>query len=274
MAMALGLIKTLLIIFIILCLLLYVFQDRMIFFPQPLPSSVKDRWADHEFIVDHQGVRLQGWLFEADNSAGEPLVIYFGGNAEEVSANFQDLDRFGSASLLLMNYRGYGESQGKPSEAALLDDGLATVDAAVKRLGIRPDQIVLMGRSLGSGVAVHIAANRSVRGVILVTPFDSLVNVAKKHYPVFPVSFLMRHRFDSLSLAPRVDVPLLALIAEHDEIIPESNSRVLVENWKGPVRAVVVPGAGHNDISLNPGYWTAIQAFLADMRGQLSMSRS
>lgn len=135
-------------------------------------------------------------------------------------------------------------------------------DTITARHSVSHDQVVLMGRSLGTGVAVHVASERPVRGVILVTPFDSLVNVAKKHYPVFPVSLLMRHRFDSISLAPSLRMPMLALVAGEDEIIPESCSMNLASAWEGPGETVVIKGAGHNDISMHREYWEAINGFL------------
>jgi pimeloyl-ACP methyl ester carboxylesterase len=106
-----------------------------------------------------------------------------------------------------MNYRGYGGSDGTPSETALLSDALFVFDYMLATEGIDPAHVVLMGRSLGSGVAVHVAAKRKVGGVILVTPFDSLVNVARAHYPIFPVGLMLKHRFDSAALAPGITTP-------------------------------------------------------------------
>ena len=183
-------------------LFMWLFQERMLFFPRPLDSRPAPRPNLEEVsIAAADGVKLRGWLVKGDG-APAPLLIYFGGNAEEVSWLTGVADQFAGWSLLLVNFRGYGESEGKPGENELLEDGLAIHDYAKRRRDVNPERIVAMGRSLGSGVAVHLAAHRSLRGVILVSPYDSIVAVAKGHYPFLPVSLMLRHRFDSLSRAP------------------------------------------------------------------------
>jgi pimeloyl-ACP methyl ester carboxylesterase len=122
-----------------------------------------------------------------------------------------------------------------------------------------------MGRSLGSGVAVHVAAHREVRGVILITPFDSLLNVARHHYPFLPVKLLLRHPFDSAALAPKVKMPALVLIGRQDDIIPNPLSSALAQRWGGPAQTVAIESVGHNDIQLDEGYWRAINIFLKDL---------
>jgi pimeloyl-ACP methyl ester carboxylesterase len=193
-------------------------------------------------------------------------VVYYGGNAEEVSGNLWDMARLQAGAYLFMNYRGYGDSQGKPSQKNLCRDALYILDTLVARENIPMNHIVLMGRSLGSGVAVYVAAHRPVRGVILVTPFDSLLNVARHHYPVLPVRFLLKHPFDSAALAPGVKMPALVIIGNQDNIIPNRRSTQLAEVWGGVVDTVVIDGAGHNDIQLDHRYWEAINSFLSTAR--------
>jgi len=261
--MILGFVKIGLLLFVGISLLLYLFQGRMIFYPQPTTPGNQLRYADQEIRVQHGDTALTGWFFKGHIDAGHPLIVYYGGNAEDVSLNFVDLGRFPVASFLFMNYRGYGQSQGRPSEKALLSDALFILDHVLATEAINPAHVVLMGRSLGSGVAVHVAAKRKVGGVILVTPFDSLVNVAKAHYPIFPVGWLLRHRFDSASLAPGIAMPALFLTASHDQIVPPRFAANLQRVWGGPVTAVRVDGTDHNTIETSPVYWKAIQAFLA-----------
>jgi hypothetical protein len=119
-----------------------------------------------------------------------------------------------------------------------------------------------MGRSLGSGVACYVASQRRVGGVILVTPFDSLVAVARHHYPLFPVGLLLRHRFDSLALAPSITTPMLALVAENDDIIPLNHSTALTDHWAGRTTTVIIGKADHNDLHLDNQYWQAINDFI------------
>ena len=241
---------------------LYFFQDSLIFFPQPTPSVSREKFAPHAYRVRHGDIDLQGWFVRGKISADKPLLIYYGGNAEEVSASLWDWERFNAGAGLFINYRGYGDSGGKPSQASLCRDAVFILDHVAASEKIPLNHIVLIGRSLGSGVAVYAAAQRRVRGVILITPFDSLTNVARHHYPIFPVRLLLKHPFDSLALAPAIQTPMLMLVAGRDEVIPAKYAFNLEKAWGGPVRSVVIDGAGHNDIQLDQGYWQAINAFL------------
>jgi pimeloyl-ACP methyl ester carboxylesterase len=247
-------------------LFMWLFQERMLFFPRPLDSRPAPRPNLEEVsIAAADGVKLRGWLVKGDG-APAPLLIYFGGNAEEVSWLTGVADQFAGWSLLLVNFRGYGESEGKPGENELLEDGLAIHDYAKRRPDVNPGRIVAMGRSLGSGVAVHLAAHRSLRGVILVSPYDSIVEVAKGHYPFLPVSLMLRHRFDSLSRAPQIEAPLLCLVATEDRVIPAARSRTLFEAWRGTKTWLDVPRSDHDSIAGEPEYWRSIADFLKALR--------
>jgi len=244
--------------------LLYVFQDTLIFFPQPIPQANRVPFATHALTLVHEGKRLQGWYVSGVVSESRPLVVYYGGNAEEVSGNLWEMSRLQAGAYLFMNYRGYGDSQGKPSQKNLCRDALYILDTLAARENIPMRHIVLMGRSLGSGVAVYVAAQRPVGGVILVTPFDSLLNVARHHYPVLPVKFLLKHPFDSAALAPGVKMSALVIMGDQDNIIPNQRSTRLAQRWGGPIETVVIEGAGHNDIQLDHRYWDAINSFLSN----------
>ncbi len=125
-----------------------------------------------------------------------------------------------------------------------------------------------MGRSLGSAVAVHVASEREVDRLVLITPFDSFVSVGEAHFPVFPIRWLLRDRHDAASRAARVRAPVLAVIAGDDEIIPRASAEALVSAFApGQVRTVLLPGAMHNTTSLARGYLTAIRSFMEDSDG-------
>ena len=270
----LPLLYTGLAIFVGLCAVLYLLQEQLIFLRQPLADG--DRHAVQLLpgtteirITSHDGTRLHGWLrHTAEEEQRRGLVIYFGGNAEEVSGQIHDAPMLAPWSLAAINYRGYGLSEGRPSEAALTADALAIYDGLAKRDDIDPSRIVVFGRSLGSGVAVPLAANRPVRAVVLVSPFDSLRSIARKQYPIVPVSMLLKHPFDSLAHAPAIDVPLLVLAGEQDDLIPATYSRRLHDGWSGPKRWTLIPGADHNDIHVRPEYWLAIREFLASVAAE------
>jgi pimeloyl-ACP methyl ester carboxylesterase len=192
---------------------------------------------------------------------GAPLVVYFGGNAEEVSWMIEDaLTRTPGVAWLLTSYRGYGASGGSASEAAIFADALAWHDYAVKDL--KPGKVFVLGRSLGSGAAVYLAAERPVSGVLLAAPYDSMVEVARHHYPWLPVSLLLKHRFDSASRAPGIRAPLLCLVAGSDEIIPPARARRLYDAWAGPKRWVALEEAGHNTTDSHPMFWQNVTDFL------------
>jgi len=248
-------------------LLLWLFQERLIFFPRPLESRPALRAGVEEVaITAADGATLRGWLVRSGGSPA-PLVIYFGGNAEEVSWMAETAaGEFAGWSLLLVNYRGYGESEGKPGEKQLLADALAVYDYARRHQGVDPERIVAMGRSLGSGVAVYLATERLLRGVILVSPYDSLVELGRRHYPFLPISLMLRHRFDSIGRAPRVNAPLLCLVATGDRIVPTPHSRALFAAWRGEKTWREVPNADHDSIAGEPEYRRSIALFLRSVR--------
>jgi len=256
-----------------LSLFLYLYQDRMLFYPTRTPVNLprpKHGIVEELNLVTAEGTRIVSWLVRTRERA--PLVIYFGGNAEDVSWLIGMDRHFAGYSVLLVNYRGYGPSEGRPSEPALFADALAWYDAAAGRTDIDAQSIVAMGRSLGSGVAVHLAANRRVAGVILISPYDSVRSLAKAFYPYLPVGLLLKHPFDSLSRAGALGSPLLCLAAENDRIIPPTHSRRLFDAWAAPTKVWRVLRGDHDSISDEPEYWRAIAGFLGGLQSGHSRS--
>ncbi|OGA17943.1 MAG: hypothetical protein A3I63_04375 [Betaproteobacteria bacterium RIFCSPLOWO2_02_FULL_66_14] len=258
-------------------LVVYLAQDSLIFYRQPLPESRRAQIA-RQFPVAQEfalavpdGTRLHGWLVRPHDATPAPLVLYFGGNAEEVSWMLEavgDTARGETPGIawLLVNYRGYGASEGSPSERALVADALALYDHAQRLAGIDAERIFAFGRSLGSGVAVALAAERALRGVVLVSPFDSLAAVAKHYYPYLPVDWLLKHRFDSVGRAPAMRTRLLCLIAERDDVIPVVHAERLYAAWGGPKTRVLLTAANHNSTDGAPAYWPSVRAFLETAR--------
>jgi len=241
------------VVYLGLCAWVYATQRAQIYFPTP-ESHTSDAQA---LWLESQGERLKIW--EVPRASSRAL-IYFGGNAEDVAGNIADFSAsFPDHSLYLVNYRGYGGSAGRPSEAGLFADALAVYDL-VRR---EHTDIAVMGRSLGSGVAVQLASARPVGRLVLVTAFDSLVNVARHHFRWFPVGLLMRDRYESASRAHEVKAPTLVVIAAEDEIIPRARSEALAAAFApGHARVVVVPGVGHNTLDWSPAYLEAVRGFL------------
>jgi pimeloyl-ACP methyl ester carboxylesterase len=175
------------------------------------------------------------------------------------------IEKAPGVSWLLVSYRGYGGSEGSPSEATLTADAMRWHDYAAKDL--KPPRVFAFGRSLGSGVAVKLAAARPLAGVVLITPYDSMVEVAGHHYPFLPVSLLLRHRFESVAQAPKITAPLLCIAAEQDEVIPVRHARALHDAWGGAKQWLELPGAGHNNTDGAPVFWPAIREFLGRKPG-------
>jgi pimeloyl-ACP methyl ester carboxylesterase len=255
--------KIVLIVVIGFPLLMYLAQDSLIFHPQPLPDAQRVRIAAQRagveslFIDAADGTRLHAWHVRGKSAAR--VVMYFGGNAEEVSWMLDDAARrTPEIGWLLVDYRGYGSSGGSPSEKTLVEDAVRWHDQISRQY----EKVYLFGRSLGSGVAVQLAAARPIAGAILVAPFDSLVEVGKRHYPFLPVNWMLKHRFDSLAAAPNITAPLLCIVATGDEIIPAEHARRLYDAWGGEKRWVPLEGAGHNSTDNAANYWTSIVAFL------------
>jgi pimeloyl-ACP methyl ester carboxylesterase len=168
-------------------------------------------------------------------------------------------DAFPRYALYALHYRGYGGSSGQPSEAMLHADALALFDK------VRADhaEIALVGRSLGSGVALRLAARRPVSRLVLVTPYYSIVEIAARQFPYFPVRWLLTDRFESWRYAPAIRVPPLLVQAEFDEVIPaDSTARLNAAFAEGVASLVVIPGAGHNTIDSTPRYVEAMGQIL------------
>ncbi|MBA4261885.1 MAG: hypothetical protein C0443_07680 [Comamonadaceae bacterium] len=226
-------------------------QRSMLYHPQPTRQAVPS------LTLPVDGASLQ---VSVQARPGAPAVLYFGGNAEDVSGSLPQLARlFPDHALYLMHYRGFGQSTGQPSEPALHADARALYQH-VRR---EHPEIKLIGRSLGSGVAARLASEQAVARLALVTPFDSIENVAVEHYPWLPVRWLIRDRFDSAAVAGRISAPTTLIAAEHDTLIrPERTAQLAARFQPGVARTVVVPDVGHNDIGFHPVYERALVAAL------------
>jgi pimeloyl-ACP methyl ester carboxylesterase len=222
------------------CVVLFAMQRSMIYQPQrsfSQPSGTTMTLDVHEAHV----------LVSTRESPGSNAVLYFGGNAEDVSQSLPTLERaFPDSALFALHYRGYNGSTGQPSEQAIIADALALFD----RIHATHDRVVAIGRSLGSGVAIHVASIRPVTRLVLVTPYDSFQELAARHFRLFPVRWLLLDKYESWRYAPRVSAPTLLLAAEFDDIIPRSSTESLYQHLpKGLATLIVVPDAGHNTIS-------------------------
>ena len=233
-------------------LYLYFFQRSFIYFPTA--ATPEDSSKTEVLKVADATLKLS-----VRPHAGPKALIYFGGNAEDVSFS---LDAFANAfpdyAIYLLHYRGYGGSTGTPSETALHADALALYE----KVHARHSNILVAGRSLGSGVAVRLAATQPVNRLILVTPYDSLVNMAKMLFPYIPAELLLQDRFESWRYAPEIKAHTLILAAESDEVIPRERTLSLYKAFApGVARMEIIAAAGHNSISNSSEYWSAMRGF-------------
>ncbi len=235
------------------CVALFSFQRSLIYFPQPsafdTPSTT--------LTLPVPGAEL---VVSVRPHAGQKALIYFGGNAEDVSRNLSSFSgAFPDYAIYLLHYRGYGGSSGKASEEMLHADAQALFD----KVHAQHPNIAVVGRSLGSGVAIRLASQRPVSRLVLVTPYDSIQEIAAREFPSFPVRWLLTDKFESWRYAPTIRIPTLLLVAEFDEVIPRANTERLNAAFaNGVASLVIIPGAGHNTISSTVQYLDTMRAAL------------
>jgi hypothetical protein len=243
----------------LLCILfMYLRQESFIF----LPPKARHDGHGYDNVVDYRldqkTALLRGWLVNPQ-LVREKLLIYYGGNAEDIFLNIEEFRDIKAASLFVA-YRGYGPSSGAPGEAELFADSLAVIDDIISRYS--PKKIFLIGRSLGSGVACYAAANKEIQGAILITPYDSIENIARFNYPWLPVSLFLKHRFNSIHYLGRIACPLLVIHGGRDKVVPTERTENFINHIAGEKEIVFIEQADHGSIDMYPEYWTAILRFI------------
>jgi hypothetical protein len=203
------------------------------------------------------GVTLRGW----EVNPGRPrALIHYGGNGEGLDWLVPEhAQRFPDHTTYLVAYRGYGASEGTPSERTLTTDALAVFDHAAAR---HPGGVDVVGRSLGSGVAMQVAVRRPLERLVLVTPFDSLVATAADLYPWLPVGRLLQDRWDSRSVAHRLRAQVLVVRAGRDAVVRPPRTDRLLEVLPQDTDVLDLPAAEHGSLHEDPAYWPAIEGFL------------
>ena len=246
--------------------LLWVGQRRMIYLPfgnvPPAASLGLPRAEDVTFTTD-DGVTLHGWFVPAASTPARFTVIVFNGNAGHRGMRATlaaALSRHGVATLLF-DYRGYGDNTGRPSEDGLAQDARAAWLYVTTRADVDPGRVVFFGESLGAALALRLATETPPFALVLRSPFTSLTDIGRHHYPFLPVRWLLRDRYPSLERAGSVSCPTLVIAGDRDSIIPTEQSKRLYGAIAAEKRLVVVAGADHNDEALFDGQ-ELIQAVL------------
>jgi uncharacterized protein len=235
-----------------LALYLYVFQARHVYFPELPSRQVTATPADIGLAFETvalgtaDGETLSAWYIPAPAARG--TLLYLHGNGGNIGHRLDPIAVFHRLGLnvLIIDYRGYGDSSGKPSEDGTYQDALAAWNYLTQAKRHRPQEIVLFGESLGGAVAAWLAARHAPAGLVIYASFTSVPELAQALYPIFPASWLARYRYDTRAALGRVSCPVLILHGTADEIVPFSHGQALLEAAQGPKRLVALRG-GHND---------------------------
>lgn len=252
------------------------FQERIAFpaprapLPDPPPQGLQD--AERVTLDMRDGTRLAGWYVPPfpRPSSPFPALLWFYGNGETIAAIWPVLREFRPprTALLVVDYPGYGASEGRSTEPALFEAADLAYAALAARPGVDPARVRVYGRSLGTAAATHVAATHPVGGLVLESPFTNARDMARRHYAPFP-RFLIRLKLDNLATITRVRCPVLVLHGTHDRLVPLEMGKRVAAATPGPVELVVIEGAGHNDTYAVGGlaYRDKVWAFLGSNPG-------
>ena len=249
----LFILKFILIIYVLVGILLYVFQRNLLYYPVP-----KQTYDFKRMTLNHDNEKLNTIVL---NEGKKNAIVYFGGNGESVVYNADVFSqRFPNHSIYLVDYRAYGWSSGKPTEENLFKDALFLYD----HIKSQHQDISVMGRSLGSGVASYLSSKRAIEKLVLITPFDSIQNVAQKMYPVYPMRFILKDKYNSLKyLESKTSKNILILMAKDDTLIPNEHSWNLANSLpSSELQVKVIENAGHNSISQTEEYYEVLEDFM------------
>jgi fermentation-respiration switch protein FrsA (DUF1100 family) len=258
-------------------------ENRIVFQPEKTPSTESSYFAltnfqfvtfgpDEPFIPglrpvwmdSTDGVRLHGWFAQPNGKPPRAVILYCHGNGGNITTRTHVLndfrDRFDCA-ILIFDYRGYGRSTGSPTEAGVLDDARAARRWLAERTQVRESDIVLVGHSLGGGVAVDLAARDGARGLILQGTFTNLPDVAASHVPLLPVRAVMQASLDSEAKIKRYRGPLLQVHGDADPVVPYALGRRLHAAANEPKQFITIPGGDHNNFD-TPEFVAALDSFL------------
>ena len=234
---------------------LYLNQRNFIYFPQPYTS---DHYTNIQMKNDHESINVI-----VLNKGHKNAILYFGGNAESMVNSAEYIKgQFPTFTCYLMDYRGYGNSTGEASEEALYSDALKLYDT----IKSKHNSISIGGRSLGSGIATYVAANRKVSKLALITPFNSIVAVAQDKYPIYPASLLLHaNRYDSYSRVKEIKAETFIVMAGDDRLILKKYTQKLIDAFNGKrLKVATIKGRGHKDISSDDRYYKIMQDFIGE----------
>lgn len=240
---------------------LYVTQDEQIF---PAKLIEKEAPVRGENITPLQlkiddTTTLDGVL-RSDEEPNADLILYFGGNADDATRFVLDVKALQGYDIVTFNYRGYVNSTGKPSEEALFSDALKIYDTYA-----RGRKVFVIGRSLGTGVATYLATKRVVDGLVLITPYDSILSLGQRKYPFFPIALLINHPFETIAYIPLVTAKIGVIEVENDQTIPRYHLEKLLEKMPSDYLHVVLHNTTHGNVLEHPDFTQELQTMLGKL---------
>lgn len=251
------------------CMVAEAIENRIVFFPHPYPIG---DWASDPRVQDvyfetPDGLRLHGWLAEPDNRSPREIVLFNHGNGRNITTRRHVLELFRdrmNCTVLVYDYRGYGKSSGRPTETGVLTDARAARRWLAARARVPEGDVVIAGHSLGTGVAVDLAAADGARGLILEGAFTSLPDVAESHVPFLPVRAVMQTRLGSEAKIADYRGPLLQVHGDADGVVPYSLGKRLFASANEPKQFVTVRDGDHNQL-YTPEFVEALDRFLGTL---------
>ncbi|MGI9382673.1 MAG: alpha/beta hydrolase [Methyloligellaceae bacterium] len=256
-------------VYVFICVAGHIFHRQFMYFPDPVrltPAESGLKGVEEVELKTPDGETLVAWY--APSQAGKPTLLYFHGNGGAASYRSDKIAAYQGDGLgaFYLNARSYGGSSGRPSERANVADGVLAYDHLVG-LGLRPEDIVLYGESLGTGVAVQVALQRQVRAVVLEAPLTSTVDVGRQIYWFLPLGWILTDKYRTIEHIKSVTVPLLVLHGEKDAVIPVAHGKRIYNAANEPKSLVLLPEAGHSD-HLDHNGWAPVRSFLDALPAQ------
>jgi len=242
----------LLVAYVVIGALLFSMQRSLLYFPTPNFKTPYEK-----LLLHNDGESINVIVL---NEGHPNAILYFGGNAESMARSSDEIAKqFSEFTVYLMNYRGFGGSTGEPTEQGIYSDALKLYDTVRSK----HQNVFVGGRSLGTGVATYVAANRDISRLILVTPYDSIVNVAQDRYKIYPISLLIKDAYDSVDRVKNIKAKTLIFIAGDDKVIPRKNTQKLIDAFdKTQLKVILIKNRGHIDISSDKRYYRSMREFM------------
>ena len=247
-----------------ICIAAWWFQEKLLYFPPPV--SLYHGLANKQFqqtLTLRDGCLVTGWIVPPTTPC-DKLVVYFGGNAEDVAHHVQTCQQWGNARYAFFNYPGFAGTLGHPNERTIFSQSLLITQELQYKFNIQANATYVIGRSLGSGVACYIASVLPINKLVLLTPYNNMQTLASLHFPYFPKQLLSRNKYSSEKYALQQQTNALFIAARDDQVVPNSSSQRLFDIWKGPKKLVILDQCNHINITEHTQFGLEIKNFIDD----------